>query len=272
MNDVVLYEIDNAIAKITLNRPNKLNAMNAKLVEELGRRVREAAEDDSVKVVLVAGAGRSFSAGFDINDEIEDGTETPRQWRPVLQKDISMTMSIWDCPKPTIAVVQGHCLAGGCEVAMACDLVVASEDAVFGEPEIQYGSGPVTLLMPFILNQRKTRELLFTGDSIDAQSALEAGLVNRVVAASDLDAAAKDLALRIAPTPLEVLRLTKQTLNRAYEAMGLRHAVNSNLEIGSLINGANTPEQQEFDAIASEKGLKAALAWRNERYDSQATS
>ncbi|GAA2358009.1 enoyl-CoA hydratase [Saccharopolyspora halophila] len=270
-DDVVQYEIDGAIAKITLNRPDKLNAMNAQVIGELGRRVREAGDDDSVKVVLITGAGRAFSAGFDINDEIEDGTETPNEWRPVLQRDINMTMSIWECPKPTIAVVNGHCLAGGCEIAMACDLVVASEDAKFGEPEIQYGSGPVTLLMPFILNQRRTRELLFTGDTIDAQEALDAGLINKVVATGDLETTAKELALRIAPTPIEVLRLTKQTLNRAYEAMGLRQAVNSNLEIGSLINGANTPEQQEFDAIAREKGLKAALAWRNERYGGQPT-
>lgn len=266
MSEVVRYETDGVIATITLNRPEKLNAMNAEVVQQLSNRISEAGADDSVKVVLIAGAGRSFSAGFDINDEIEDGTETPLDWRPVLQNDVNMTMAIWSCPKPTIAVVQGHCLAGACEIAMACDLVVAADDATFGEPEIQYGSGPVTLLMPFVLGQRKTRELLFTGDTIDAQEALRAGMVNQVVPRDELETAAKKLAMCIAPTPLTVLRLTKETLNRAYEAMGLRTAVSSNLDIGCLINGANTPEQQEFDQIAKEKGLKAALAWRNNRY------
>lgn len=264
--DIVLYENNNGIATITLNRPNKLNAMNGEVVEQLTRRISEAGADDTVKVVLIAGAGRAFSAGFDINDEVEEGTESPLDWQPVLRRDSDMTMAIWSCPKPTIAVVQGYCLAGGCEVAMACDLIVAAEDAQFGEPEIQYGSGPVTLLMPFVLGQKKTNELLFTGDKIDAHAALAAGLVNTVVPREDLEATAQELARRIAPTPLAILRLTKQALNRAYEAMGLREAVNANLDISAILNGANTPEQQEFDKIAKAEGLKAALAWRDSRY------
>ncbi|MFD1210706.1 enoyl-CoA hydratase/isomerase family protein [Arthrobacter sp. GCM10027362] len=266
MNDVVLYETRGPIAHITLNRPEKLNAINTEVVLELNRRIAEAGADDDIKVVLLAANGRAFSAGFDINDEIEDGTETPLEWRPVLKRDVAMTMSIWSCPKPTIAVVQGYCLAGACEIAMACDMIIASEDAQFGEPEIQYGSGPVTLLMPFILGQKKTNELLFTGDKINARAALEAGLINRIVPRDGLDAAAEELAMRIAPTPLAVLRLTKLALNRAYEAMGLRTAVNANIDISAILNGANTPEQQEFDKVAAEQGLKAALAWRDARY------
>jgi enoyl-CoA hydratase len=240
--------------------------MNGEMVAQLTRRIAEAGADDTVKVVLIAGAGRAFCAGFDINDEVEEGPESPLEWQPVLKRDCDMTMAVWSCPKPTIAVVQGYCLAGGCEVAMACDLIVAAEDAQFGEPEIQYGSGPVTLLMPFILGQKKTNELLFTGDKIDAQAALAAGLVNTVVAREDLEAHAQELARRIAPTPVAILRLTKQALNRAYEAMGLREAVNANLDISAILNGANTPEQQEFDKVAKAEGLKAALAWRDSRY------
>lgn len=176
-------------------------------------------------------------------------------------------MRVWSCPKPTIAVVQGYCLAGACEIAMACDMIIAADDTKFGEPEIQYGSGPVTLLMPFILGQKKTNELLFTGDKIDAEQALALGLVNKVVPRDELDSTARELALRIAPTPLAVLRLTKQALNRAYEAKGLRTAVNANVDISAILNGANTPEQQEFDKVAAEQGLKAALAWRDERYN-----
>lgn len=266
MTDVVLYETQGPIARITLNRPDKLNALNTEAVLELDRRVAEAAADDTVKVVLIAGNGRAFSAGYDINDEIEDGTNTPLEWQPVLRRDVGVTLRIWSCPKPTIAVVQGYCLAGGCEIAMACDLIVAADDARFGEPEIQYGSGPVTLLMPFVLGQKKTNELLFTGDKIDAQAALAAGLVNKVVPLDELAGAAEELALRIAPTPLAVLRLTKQALNRAYEAKGLRTAVEANVDISAILNGANTPEQQEFDKIAASEGLKAALAWRDARY------
>src|SRR6185503_9478361 len=146
-----------------------------------------------------------------------------------LAHDVALTMELWELPKPTIAAVRGWCLAGACELAMACDLVVAADDAQFGEPEIRYGSGPVTLLMPFVLGQKKTNELLFTGGLIDAQEALRHGLVNRVVAAEELDAAVAELAAKIAPTPLPILRLTKLALQRAYEAMGLRAAVDANL-------------------------------------------
>ncbi|MER5431853.1 enoyl-CoA hydratase/isomerase family protein [Streptomyces sp. NPDC002588] len=266
MSDPVLYDTDGPIATITLNRPDKLNALNADVIGELDRRLAQAAVDDSVKVLLVAANGRAFCAGFDMNDEIEEGTETPLEWLPVLRRDHELTMRIWEFPKPTIAVVQGYCLGGGCELAMACDMIIAAEDARFGEPEIQYGSGPVTLLMPFLLGQKKTNELLFTGDRINAEQALAHGLVNKVVAGDELRSTARDLALRIAPTPLPILRLTKQALNRAYEAKGLRTAVDANVDISALINGANTPEQQEFDRIAAVEGLKAALKWRDSRY------
>ena len=267
MSDSVLYQVEGPIASITLNRPDKLNAINTEMVDELERRIGQAADDNDVKVVLFAGSGRAFSAGYDMTDEMEDGTETALEWQPVLQRDVELTMRVWSLPKPTIAVVQGYCLAGGCEIAMACDMIIAAEDAQFGEPEIQYGSGPVTLLMPFILGQKKTNELLFTGDKIDAQEAHRLGMINKVVPAQQLNTAAQALALRIAPTPLPILRLTKQALTRAYEAKGLRTAVATNVDISCLINGANTPEQQEFDKIAAAQGLKAALAWRDSRYN-----
>src|SRR5215210_1343080 len=149
---------------------------------------------------------------------------------------------------------------------MACDLIVAGEDARFGEPEIRYGSGPVTLLMPFVLGQKKTNELLFTGDAVPADEAERLGLVNRVVPGDELERAVEALVARIAPTPLPVLRLTKLALTRAYEAMGLRSAVGANLDLSAILNAADTPEQREFDRIVGEQGLKAALAWRDSRY------
>ena len=145
-------------------------------------------------------------------------------------------------------------------------VIVATDDARFGEPEIRYGSGPVSLLMPFILGQKKTNELLFTGDWVDAQEAARLGLVNRVAPAAGLEAAVDELVAKIAPTPLPVLRLTKLALNRAYEAMGLRQAVNANLDLSAILNAAETPEQREFDRIVAAEGLKAALAWRDSRY------
>jgi enoyl-CoA hydratase len=172
-------------------------------------------------------------------------------------------MRVWALPKPTIAAVHGYCLAGGCELAMACDMIITGESGRFGEPEIRYGSGPVTLLMPFILGQKKTNELLFTGDMIDAGAAERAGLVNRVVPDDQVEAEVEGLVRKIAPTPLPVLRLTKIALVRAYEAMGLREAVNMNLDLSSMLNAADTPEQREFmDIVKSRPEGRPRMARR----------
>jgi len=266
VSDVVLYERRGAAAWVTLNRPSKLNAISGEVVRLLRESWREAAQDDDVKVVVLTGAGRAFSAGYDIAEEVEQQIESAERWHEVLAEDVDLTMELWSLPKPTIAAVRGWCLAGACELAMACDLVVAADDARFGEPEIRYGSGPVTLLMPFVLGQKKTNELLFTGDAISATEAERIGLVNAVVASDALEDAVNAFVAKIAPTPLPVLRLTKLALLRAQEAMGLRTAVAANLDISAMLNAADTPEQQEFDRIAAEQGLKAALAWRDSRY------
>jgi enoyl-CoA hydratase len=269
MSATVLLERRGPAAWITLNRPDKLNAMNTELVDALRERLREAEADDAVKVVVLTGAGRAFSAGYDISEEVEDRIEGAERWRSALAVDVDLAMQLWSLARPTIAAVRGWCLAGACELAMACDMVVAADDARFGEPEIRYGSGPVALLMPFVLGQKKTNELLFTGDAMDAAEALRCGLVNRVVPGSDLEAAVDELVRKIAPTPLPVLKLTKLALLRAYEAMGIRNAVSANLDLSAILNSADTPEQREFDRIVASDGLKAALQWRDERYSEE---
>ena len=266
MSTAVLFEKRGPAAWITLNRPDKLNAMNGEVVRELRARIREVEEDHTVKVAVLTGAGRAFSAGYDISEEVGDRIVGADQWRSALAVDVELAMELWALSRPTIAAVRGWCLAGACELAMACDLIVATTDARFGEPEIRYGSGPVALLMPFMLGQKRTNELLFTGDTIDAEQAQRWGLVNRVVEPADLESAVEELVRKIAPTPLPILRLTKLAIVRAYEAMGLRSAVASNLDLSAILNAADTPEQREFDRIVAESGLKAALKWRDSRY------
>ena len=265
-SETVLFERRGPAAWLILNRPDKLNAMNGDMVRELRSRLVEVEKDETVKVVVLGGAGRAFSAGYDISEEVKDKIVGAEQWRSVLEVDVELAMQLWALPRPTIAAVRGWCLAGACELAMACDMIVATSDARFGEPEIRYGSGPVALLMPFVLGQKKTNELLFTGDTISADEAQRCGLVNRVVDGGDLDAAVDELVGKIAPTPLPILRLTKLALVRAYEAMGLRSAVASNLDLSAILNAAETPEQHEFDRIVANDGLKAALKWRDSRY------
>jgi enoyl-CoA hydratase len=253
--------------RLTLNRPAKLNALSNELVAALVAAVEAAEADPAVRVIVIEGAGRAFSAGYDLTEETEGGVHGPVEWRALLAVDVAATLRVVDCAKPVIAQIHGYALAGGLELAMACDLVVAAEGTKLGEPEIRYGSAPVTLLMPYLIGQKKTRELLLTGDLIDAVEAERIGLINRVVPAERLAAEVDALADRLARTPPEVMGPTKRMLNRAMDIAGFRLAVEAGLDLGAIINAADTPEQREWDTIVKRDGLKAALAWRDRRYD-----
>jgi enoyl-CoA hydratase len=259
---VLLTETTDWGVRLTLNRPSKLNALSAELIDDLTAAIAAAADDERVRVIAIAGAGRAFSAGYDLS---EAAPPTAWAWRDVLARDVGATLAIWSCPKPVIAQVHGYALAGGLELAMACDLIVAADDAQLGEPEIRFGSAPVTLLMPFLIGQKKTRELLMTGDLIDAAEAHRIGLVNRVVARDRLDDEVDDLADRLARVPPDVMAPTKLMLNRAMDAAGFAAAVEMGLDLQAFINMSETA--REFDAIVRSEGLKAALAWRDQRYD-----
>ncbi len=261
----LIYEKRGFTAWITLNRPKQLNALRENLVRELYRALEDAENDNDVRVVVLKGAGRAFSAGYDLVEEAE--IKTGQQWRDHLDLDIRTTMKVWNMPKPVIAAVHGYCLAGACELAMACDLTVATEDSVLGEPEIRFGSGPVTMIMPYVLGLKKTRELLYTGDTLEAKEAERIGMVNRVVPADKLEEEVQKLADKIAKVPPEIMKLTKLPLNRCYEMTGLKEAIEYNLEASSLLNSVQTEEQIEFNSIVRERGLKAALEWRDNRYE-----
>lgn len=248
--------------RLVLNRPGKLNAISRDLREALVDALREAEADERVRVIAIAGAGRAFCSGYDL---AEGQPADAWGWRELLAEDVAATMAIWRCPKPVIAQVHGYALAGGLELAMACDLIVAAEDARLGEPEIRFGSAPVTLLMPFLVGQKKTRELLMTGDLIDGREAERIGLVNRVVAADRLADEVDALADRLARVPPDVMAPTKLMLNRAMEAAGFAAAVEMGLDVQSFINMSET--SRAFEEVVRRDGLKAALAWRDARYD-----
>jgi len=248
--------------RLTLNRPDKLNALNGELRDGLTAAIADAAAEERVRVIAIAGAGRAFCSGYDLSEE---QPSTALGWRDVLGRDVAATLAILHCPKPVIAQVHGYAIAGGLELAMACDLIVAAEDARLGEPEIRFGSAPVTLLMPFVIGQKKTRELLLTGDLIDAPEAERIGLVNRVVPAERLAAEVDALADRLARVEPDVMAPTKQMLNRAMDAAGFAQAVEMGLDVQSFINLSET--SRAFDEIVRRDGLKAALAWRDARYD-----
>jgi enoyl-CoA hydratase len=263
---VVTQQIRDGVAWLTINRIKKINALSSDVVRSLTAHIRDLQSDDSVKVIVLRGAGAHFSVGYDIAEEVEVGLARPEDWHGALTNNVTLSMAVWASHKPTIAAVDGWCLAGACELAMACDMIIATDRAQFGEPEIRFGSGPVTLLMPFVLGQKKTMELLLTGDTISAAEAERLGMINRVVAPEALEESVSKLAQKIAMTPLVTLRLTKIALTRAYEAMGLRNAVNVNLDLAATLNAAQAPEKTEFVTLVREQGLRKALDYRDSRY------
>jgi enoyl-CoA hydratase len=263
----LLYERRGRVAKITLNRPNVLNAINSQMIGEMHRAMDLVEADDDTRVVVLMGAGRAFSAGYDLKETAASGVSGTKAWRSKLETQLRFTLRIWDSPKPVIAAVHGHCLAGACDLMMMCDLAVAAEGTLFGEPEIRFGSGVVTLIMPWVLGMKKTRELLYTGhDKLAADEALALGLINRVVPMERLEDDTFRLAEEIATIGPQAIKLTKASINRTYEIMGLRQALLANLDIDTLIETAEDSERVEFNRICNEQGLRAALNWREARF------
>ena len=263
----ILYETIDGVARITLNRPERANALSQAMLTEIGQAVDEAERDPAVRAIIVRGAGAAFSSGFDLKEQMEHRPSGIDQWRPLLRKDFDTVMRFWHCPKPTIAAVRGPCLAGACELALACDLTIAAEDAFFGEPELKFGAGIVVMLLPWIVGPKVAKEIILTGaDRIDAARAYEIGMINRVVAAGDLDAAALRLARHIAAIDPGLVKDTKRAINRALEAQGLLEALEAALLVDLAIEGAGSPDKAAFMDIARRDGLKAALAWRDARF------
>jgi enoyl-CoA hydratase len=185
----------------------------------------------------------------------------------VLEAYFDFVMQFWDCPKPTIAAVHGYCLGGAFELMLACDITVAGEGALFGEPEVRFGSGIVALLLPWITGPKAAKEILLTGqDRLDARRARELGIVNHVVADGDVMTKAESIARDIIAAAPASVRLTKRAINRSYEIVGMRQALLQALESDILIEASGGPERAEFNRIRREQGLKAALAWRDARF------
>ena len=264
---VLLTEDIGPVRRLTMNRPKALNALSGDLIQALSRALDAAAADPSVRVVILKGAGRAFCAGYDLNEDAGAGAKDSVGWHEELKHAADEMLKFFDFPKPIIAQVHSYCLAGGCDLMMICDLTVCSEDARFGEPEIRFGSGVVTMVMPWVLGARKAKELLFTGeDRIDAVEALRIGLVNKVVPADQLDDATLALAEEIAKNDPFAVSMQKKAINKMWEVAGFREAIDANVIIDTMIEVADLPEREEFRTITLEQGLKKAIEWRDARF------
>src|SRR5262245_13991149 len=261
---IVTYAVDGRVGIVTLNRPDKLNAISPELKRTLIERFHEADDDPATTVVVVRAEGRSFSAGYDISPNPARAARRGNAlaWHESLTDDVALEMTPWDMRKPVIASVQGHCLGGGCEMVMMCDITIAADDALFGEPEIRFSNVGPALIMPFIIGLKRSRELLYLGDPIDADTALRYGMVNRVVPRAELQTATMKFARRMALISPEALAATKLAVNRGAEAAGLRNAIGAGLDVLAALYAARTEVGMKFDEIREKEGLGAALKWR----------
>lgn len=264
--DTIFYETDGPLATVTLNRPDKLNAINAAMVADLDAALDQAEADDQIKAIILAGAGRAFSAGFDLDMDADEAETDIGALRRELTDDFNIIMRFWDCAKPTIAAVHKYCLGSAMEMAVACDITISAENCRFGAPEVKFGSGIVALVLPWFIGPKRAKELLLTGDDkVTAQQALQYGLVNRVVADDRLLEEARSVAFDIAKNDSLAVRITKQAINRTYDMAGMRDALLHALELDIEIESTETDESREFNEILRTKGTKAAIAWRDAR-------
>jgi enoyl-CoA hydratase/carnithine racemase len=264
---VLLIEDVGRVRRLTMNRPKALNALDSGLIEALSAAMGDAARDDGVSVIVLRGAGRAFCAGYDLNEDASDEAMDSSAWHRVLRHDTLRMLEILEHPKPVIASVHSYCLAGGTDLMLACDLAVAADDSYFGYVDIRFGSGVVSMFLPWVVGVRKAKELLFTGeDRVPADEALRIGLVNRVVPRDRLDEETMVLAEEIAKNEDFVVQSTKRAVNRVWDVAGFRAAMEANTELDAIIETANLPARQEFREITQRDGLKAAIAWRDARF------
>jgi enoyl-CoA hydratase len=271
----ILVERHGAVELVTMNRPEVRNAQNSALIVELDEALRAADDDPAVNVIVLAGAGKDFSAGHDLkayvgeapSDEWHEKRKTPEgKFEHERKMYFDKCMAVRDLTKPTIAMVQGHCVAAGLMLAAMCDLIVASDDAVFQNPVLRMtGAGVEVLSEPFGIGFRKAKEFLWTGDEIDAQEAWRLGLVNRVVPAGDLEKETLSLAERIAKIPPVTAQNVKRSINHAQDLSGFRSALEYHFMVHQFTHNSKTA----LDALAARQAkssMKEVFKDRDEQF------
>lgn len=268
-DDLVLYDTDGDIAIVTMNRPEKLNAVSHELRTAVSDALIRADDDDDVNVVILRAAGRSFCVGYDIDNDTPERAARrfdALKWRKDLTGDLKFEMIPWYMRKPVIASVQGHALGGGCELTMFCDVTIAADNAIFGEPEIHFSNVGPAIVMPWMIGFKMARELLYFGDMIDAETALRLGMINRIVPLDELEEKTMRYAKRMALIAPQALEQTKLAINRGADAMGFTNAMQAGLDVVAPLYAAKTEVGVKFTEIRQKEGLRAALKWRRDQF------
>ena len=270
MNNNILTEYSDKILTITLNRPQKLNALSPNLLAELKAELDNASLNDEVSVVIIKSSGRAFCVGYDLNEENWVTSQYPANYPDGIdleldKKDIMALLDywieIWKFPKPIICQVQGACLSGAGELLAVSDIVIASKTATFGHPAGRdLGIPPTVFLWPLTIGMRKTKEMLYTAKSIDANEAKNLGLINQAVSPENLESTTRNLALDIAKTPVNHLVILKKATNNFYDNMNLEKSVRQASDLDAEFH--QSPTFLSFFKLVRNKGMKAALKER----------
>lgn len=258
--DDVLYEVRDQVAWITLNRPIVLNALNKNMQRLILAAVERAEADPDANVLVLIGAGRAFSAGGDMWSGLYPDDD-PAPGGPEVQT------RIWGLSKPVIAAVRGHAVGQGCELAGACDLTIASDTARFGEIQGRHGVGPPMLISPYLVGMKQAKEVLLLAEVYDAEDAVRLGLANRVVPDGELEAAAEEMAKKIAALPQNAVRLNKALVNRVYTLAGMEAGLAWNQdEALTDLASSQDPTAAERHRLRQEKGWAAFKEERDKGY------
>jgi len=266
--DVALYEKQDAVAFITMNRPEARNALSPGLKARLIELFRMAETDDEVAVVVLRGAGKTFCAGADIRPSPEKEARKGDALKAHAHhsKTLDFHFTPWDLTKPVIASIQGHAMGAGCELAMMCDMSIAADTAIMGEPEIRFASIGSALIMPWIVGHKRARQLLYFGDTITAERAEQIGMINLVVPEADLESETIKFANRLALIGRETLGAVKFAVNRGIEAQGFRAGMQSGTDVTALIHTSNIESDKNFRELVKKEGPAAAFRWRNAQF------
>jgi len=268
--EFIRTNVSDGVGQIELYRPQRLNALCKEMLLEIADAMDILEQDKSTRVIVLSGSGKGFSSGFDLKDQMQRNPKGPVVWKEILDLDFNTTMRFWRSPKPTVAAVHGPCVAGAFEMALACDLTIASEDAFFGEPELRFGAGIVTMLLPWIGSPKHAKRIILSGqDKVGAALAMQMGLVSEVVPSGEHLNQAMRVARNIARMDPDLVQQTKKAIQRTYEVQGLEAALAAALDIDHAIESHGSPDKVRFMDIARADGLKAALVWRAQRFEAE---
>jgi len=266
--DHLLYEVDDEkICWLTLNRPECLNAFNAKLVSELCHGLERAEHDDRVNTVVIRGAGRGFSSGHDLKEDAGDDFKTIYDYRNAYNDQQHEFMAAWRISKPVIASVHYCAIGKGFELALFCDITIVTSDTRLGYNEMRYGIAGMSMVMPWLVDMKTAKDLMLTGREVTAAEAKTMGLVTQVVEPDELEAATLKKARLVAAMPSTMQRAHKLYLNRIYELQGIKSATDWYQDMQAMLTYNPSPEYERFQKTTLEKGLKPALAEAQKKYE-----